>query len=68
MNLLLQATQLTLGYFMMLVTMSYNAWLFMAIIAGASVGNVVFYEIKLRYFLSMTAPLNADVESNDHCF
>ncbi|RDD45420.1 putative low affinity copper uptake protein 2 [Trichoplax sp. H2] len=67
MHLILQIMQITLAYFMMLVTMSYNVWLFISVVAGSSIGNVVFNEIKLKYF-SFGGPGQSNMETGDHCF
>ncbi len=38
----LHVVQVGYGYLLMLVTMTYNGWLFLAVIFGAGVGYLVF--------------------------
>jgi len=44
---LLYMLQITLGYFLMLIVMTYNAWLFIAIILGAGTGYLCFARFRI---------------------
>jgi len=53
---LMHFVQVTLAYFLMLIVMTYNTWLCLAVAAGATVGYFLFGWRK-----------NAIVENSDHC-
>lgn len=53
---LLHMVQVTLAYFLMLIVMTYNTWLCLAVLAGATVGYFLFGWRK-----------NAIVDVSDHC-
>ena len=46
---LLKVLQFTLGYVLMLVVMTYNVWLFLAIILGFGAGYGTFYNASQMY-------------------
>ena len=52
----LHLMQVTLAYFLMLIAMTYNTWLFLAVLAGATAGYFAFGWRK-----------NAIVDVSDHC-
>ena len=55
----LHVVQVGIGYFLMLVAMTYNGWLFLAIIFGAGVGYLIF--AKSRHLMGNFR------EMNEHC-
>ena len=52
----LHLIQVTLAYFLMLIVMTYNTWLCLAVVIGATVGYFLFGWRK-----------NAIVDVSDHC-
>lgn len=59
---ILHVIQVGLGYLLMLVAMTYNGWLFLAVIFGAGIGYFIFAACRKR--LSATKKFE---EQNEHC-
>ena len=57
---LLHMVQVAVGYILMLVVMTYNLWLFFAVILGAGLGYLVFGRLR------MVHAAHSHV-SEDHC-
>ena len=59
---LIYACQTTIGYFVMLVTMTYNTYLFIAVIAGLTIGNacLMILESKMK-------PNQVDASCDEKC-
>lgn len=55
----LHVVQVGLGYLLMLVAMTFNGWLFLAVCFGAGVGYLLF--AKSRHIFGNVR------ESNEHC-
>ena len=53
----LHMVQVAVGYLLMLVVMTYNLWIFFAVILGAGLGYIVFGRLRMAH---------AKV-SDDHC-
>ena len=53
----LHMVQVAVGYLLMLVVMTYNLWIFFAVILGAGLGYIVFGRLRM---------VHAKV-SDDHC-
>ena len=51
---LIHTNQVILGYILMLVVMSYNVWLLLAVIGGATIGYLIFSWDRIK-FLTQTA-------------
>ena len=56
----LHIVQVAVGYLLMLVVMTYNLWLFFAVVLGAGLGYLVFGWLRIVYALQ--GPGN-----EDHC-
>lgn len=54
--------QITVSYFLMLIVMTYNAWLFIAVILGAGMGYFLF--AKFREHGNRSTSLQ---DENEHC-
>eukprot|EP00122_Pirum_gemmata_P007003 Pgem_evm1s6418 len=44
----LYCIQITIAYFLMLIAMTYNTWLFLALIGGSAVGYMIVRMIRCR--------------------
>ena len=57
---LLHMVQITISYFLMLIVMTYNVWLFIAVILGAGAGYFLFAKFR--------GPGTRSVQDeNEHC-
>ena len=55
----LHVVQVGLGYILMLLAMTYNGWLFLAVILGAGIGYFSFARVR-----HLSSPFR---EQQDHC-
>ncbi len=59
---ILHVVQVGLGYLLMLVAMTYNGWLFLAVIFGAGVGYFIFAVWRKKLSAAKTFE-----KQNEHC-
>ena len=63
---LLCMVQLIVGYFLMLVAMTYNVWLFLAVVAGCGIGYFLI-DPYMDYYLTLRRE-GVDVVDNSATF
>ena len=56
----LHMVQVAVGYLLMLVVMTYNLWLFFAVVLGAGLGYLVFGRLRMVHASHSTI-------TDDHC-
>ena len=63
----LQVVQVGVGYLLMLVAMTYNGWLFLAVSLGAGAGYFLFAKSRTLCPMVLGRPTAAIREVQDHC-
>ena len=58
----LHVVQVGYGYILMLIAMSFNGWLFLAVCFGAGIGYFFFGEMRNTFGTGVNSR-----ESNEHC-